>query len=174
MDYAFWIPTLISIVAIGFSFFQQLKLANLNSKLEKNNFIHKLQFEKEFEIYSDLWIKLIDVRDKARALRPKFDSVDPNQPIKEIKIQRLSDLQQPYNSCLESFEKNKPFYNDKVYYEIEKILKIVRSEAVDYEYNPSSGLDYYDVAEKNISNILNSLDKISIVIRERINAESFQ
>jgi len=43
--------------------FTDRKLAELKSSLTKVEFIHRLQFEKEFKIYEELWSKLIAFKD---------------------------------------------------------------------------------------------------------------
>ena len=38
------------------------QLESLKSKLGKKNTVHKLQFEKEFQLYGELWKALVNVR----------------------------------------------------------------------------------------------------------------
>ena len=55
------------------------KTAKIKSALEKEQFIHRLQFEKEFEIYLKLWKKLVDLKDATEMLMPIMDYNEPGK-----------------------------------------------------------------------------------------------
>ena len=72
MEYTFLIPTILSVVSLVWNYIQNRKILDLKSEAERKNLIHRYQFEKEFSIYTDLWAKLIDLRNTTASLRPGF------------------------------------------------------------------------------------------------------
>lgn len=168
MDYTFWIPVIISIGALFWNFWQQKSIEKLKRENEKANLIHKVQFEKEFEIYNDLWGKLIDLRNHTGALRPQMDSYDPNQSEEERMKERLEKLNDSFNACLASFDKNKPFYPQDVYDKIEKALRLSRSEAIDYQHGDKHSREYWEDSKKNIDEMIDAMEKVCEIMRKRI------
>ena len=167
MDFIFWIPIIISIITLFWNLWQQRSIESLKSKNEKATLIHKIQFEKEFDIYKDLWSSLIDLKRITESLRPELDHVDINQSDAERKRERLEKLDEIFIKFLNSFEKNKPFYSEKVYLELSEIIKIVKTEAFEFQ-KKRENIDYWDEAKSNIKKITLLLDKTSDIIRNRI------
>lgn len=168
MNYTFWIPVIISIFALYWNYRQQLSIEKLKRENEKDKLIHRIQFEKEFEIYNELWGKLVDLRNQTVALRPEFDSLDPNKTKEEIEKERLMNLNEAFSACIISFEKNKPFYIKEVYDEIEKAIKLSRKEVNQLRYGDNKTDEYWKKAEQNIAELIASIDKTCEIIRHRI------
>lgn len=55
------------------------ELARLEAELAKKHTIHKLQFEKEFSIYLDLWKALVKLKDACASLMPISEFVGENE-----------------------------------------------------------------------------------------------
>jgi hypothetical protein len=168
MDYTFWIPVVISLLALIWNFWQQKSIEKLKSENEKSKLIHRIQFEKEFNIYNELWGKLIDLRNLAGALRPEVDFIDPDKTSDEIAIEKINKINDAFHSCVISFDNNKPFYPKEVYDEIEKILRLSRREARQFQGGDSRKDDYWEEGKKNIQGIIESMDKVCEIIRTRI------
>jgi hypothetical protein len=130
--------------------------------------VHKFQFEKEFNIYNELWGLLIKLRNSAASLRPSADFMPHGKTREEIKKDRLDLFDTSFNEVVKSFDYNKPFYSIEIYKEIEKILRISRSEAIDYSFGEQKGKEYWEQGEKNINTIVDSVDVILNLIRKRI------
>ena len=172
MDYKFWIPIVISICAsIGaliWNYWQQKSIEKLKRENEKENLIHRIQFEKEFAIYNDLWGKLVDLRNMTVSLRPQLEFAELGQTEEERIQERLRKLYDAWNACVISFDTNKPFYPKEVYDQIEKAIRISEREAIEYRHGDSKDKEYWESAEKNIKEIVGSMDKACEIIRQRI------
>ena len=173
MDYKFLIPTIIAVGSLVWNYFQQKKMIQLQKMLDKKNLIHKIQFEKEFNIYNELWAKLIALRNLTASLRPHMERTDGKSNA-ELKKEKLEKLYPAFNEAIILFDNNRPFYSAAVYNEINEIFKRCREEAIEFEflgYTPNSD---YKKAEENIDKIIASMDKICDIIRQRIDFAEIQ
>jgi hypothetical protein len=168
MNYTFWIPIIISVGALFWNLYQQKSIEKLKRENQKSNLIHKIQFEKEFKIYEELWRNLIELRLQAGSLRPVVDSYDINESKEERKKMRLDKFVIAFNDCGQTFENNKPFYSKKIYDEISKVIKLARKEVSEYNRGEQYSKDYWENAEKNVAVIIESTDNVCERIRERI------
>ncbi len=168
MDYTFWVPTIISIVSVVWNYIQSRKILKLETEAEAKRLIHKIQFEKEFSIYSEMWGKLVDVKNATAELRPEMDQRDSSKTDQEIRADRLTKLQISFNEAARLFAHNRPFYSKEIYNEVEKLLKTSRSEALGYQLKNPADIKYWEDAEKNIKLIDATIDRISDLIRKRI------
>lgn len=168
MEYTFWIPTIISIVSLVWNFTQSKKIIKLETEAEAKRVIQKYQFEKEFNIYVELWKKLIDLRNTSASLRPMLEYVDKSKSHEEIRNDKLRGLNDKFNEVVNEFEYNRPFYSKKVYNEIEKVLRTSRFEAIDFEHMTERSKEDWEQSKKNINQIIDSVDKVSDLIRKRI------
>ena len=168
MNHIFWIPIIVSVLSLIWNYIQQKSIEKIKSENQKNNLIHRIQFEKEFEIYSDLWAKLVDLRNHTRDLRPQLDFIDPNESEKERNIKRFEKLNNSFIVCVNSFEKNKPFYPKIVYDNIAEALKITKREAFGFQRGDKNSDEYWDESEKNINRIIDLTNNICETIRKRI------
>src|SRR5690349_14807451 len=99
MNYTFWVPTIISIVSVVWNYIQSRKILKLETEAEAKRLIHKIQFEKEFSIYSEMWGKLVDVKNATAELRPVMDQRDSGKTDEEIRADRLIKLQTSFNEA---------------------------------------------------------------------------
>jgi hypothetical protein len=164
----FWIPILISVGLAIWNFYQQIRITYLNREIEKQLHVHRIQFEKEFEIYKDIWSKLFDMRIIVEKLRPKFDFTEPGLTFEESVKLRLSKAVVIGNDIIDSVEKNKPFYSKKVYDSLDKIIKLTKKEVIEVQYGNKSTIEYWENGENNMEEILKLIDIICETIRDRI------
>ncbi len=136
-------------------------------KSNQSIFIHKIQFEKEFEIYNELWKNLIELRNYTSLLRPQLDFINLKESDEEKK-NRLEKFNLAFKRCINTFENNKPFYPKDVYDEIEKTIQLARKEVIEYNRGEKCTKEYWENTEKNIAEIVNSTDIVCDKIRERI------
>ena len=148
----------------------QLDVTNqrLKAELDKGLHIHKVQFEKEFKIYEDLWSKLVELRKAALSLRPVFDRVDPKEPEGERKAKRLTRFGDAIADFIDVTDKNRPFYSEEVFRSMEKLWKLTHSEAVEYQHLDPYADTYWDKAQKNREAILSEIEACCEQIRQRI------
>jgi len=55
------------------------KIEAVRSQYAKQQHIHEMAFDKEFEILSEVWATLVDLRNATLGLRPILDYIDPNE-----------------------------------------------------------------------------------------------
>lgn len=126
-----------------------------------------MQFKKGFEIYEELWAKLVDLRIATHSLRAVFDFHDPKESDQERKNRRIKEFADKFNNFIVVVEKNRPFYPDEVYSEIQEVAKTARKENIEYQYMTGKSEDF-EKAEKNINIIFNHIDNVCKEIRKRI------
>ena len=87
----------------------QTLLADLRVRDDKELLVHRLQFEKEFAIYQELWR---DARSLALACQGFHDEQQgPAKPKDEL----FAELRGAHNAFLETVRSNEPFYAIAVY-----------------------------------------------------------
>ncbi|AUC74904.1 hypothetical protein [Olleya sp. Bg11-27] len=168
MEYTFWIPIVISIGALFWNYYQQGSIEKLKRENQKSNLIHKTQFEKEFKIYESLWATLTELRNHASSLRPIGEVYNLNQSEEERKKQRLEKFLKAFYDCTKIFDNNKPFYPKEIYNEINNVIQLAKKEVLEYKRGKEHSRDYWENAEKNITEIIESTDNVCERIRERI------
>ena len=93
------------------------KLEGMKSSLSKNEFIHKLQFEKEFDIYNYLWMKIAHFKEAAKKY---FDIL----PINEEKSEFYDPLLKEWEEVKETISIREPFIAKEVYEQTNKLIEI--------------------------------------------------
>ncbi len=124
MKIEFIIPTVISIAAIIWSFFQNKIIEQLKQENTKRVLVHKLQFEKEFEVYKEIWGHLVTLRESAKSLAPEFYKIYENDP--EFKKTQITEFGKNLLKISALIENNKPFYSIEIYNILLKIIKLTK------------------------------------------------
>ncbi len=147
-----------------------LQIEKVKSDLSKSSYVHKLQFETEFQAFQEIWKKLLGLRNQTLSLRPIIDiGAQSAEEFEERKKQRLKDFTDSFNDFVLLAETNKPFYPQSIWNELEALILIVRKEAVGYSFgDPDDGKKYWDEALANRDKILAKIDLICEAIRNRI------
>lgn len=147
-------------------------LKRLESELTVNRYIHSLQFNREFELYGELWPKLVELRNKIRALRPVVDVVDRNESEEDRKKRRNSEFIKSYESFFSLGYMSEPFFPKAVYSRILTLRTLVQKEALHYKRGEDqrTGFDekYWKDAEANAEAIMKAVDEVCEAIRERM------
>ncbi len=144
------------------------EIEHLRSKLLRATHVHRVQFEKEFEAYRDIWGHLVEVRIAVLSLRPVLDHVDPSEPEAERQVRRLKAFGEAFDPFSQAMEKNRPFYDHLVWTELRSLLSMFHGEAVDYQYKERKHSEYWREATKNREAISEQIDRVCEAIRERI------
>ncbi|MFW9851831.1 MAG: hypothetical protein ACFFDS_02725 [Candidatus Thorarchaeota archaeon] len=143
------------IIIIG-GFLINKEIAKLKSSLTKTEFIHKLQFNKEFEIYEELWKHLDNLQ--------KLMVEAGINLTKEWK----DNVNQTYKAISSKIRENKPFYDEEVFKNANKIL--LHSNIIDYMTHHPQSEEVSNIEEVNrrkdeVDNLINNIEK---AIRTRI------
>ena len=170
------------IIALGIGFYLLLKLylipsevnkktEKIKSALAKERFIHRIQFEKEFEIYLKLWRKLFDLKEATEMLVLVVDYDEPGLTQEETRKIRLERAEKAYGEVRKAINYSKPFFAKDVYKHAKKILRESFKQVL---VSQSPGrhveefLERFGKAQKRTQDILKIIDKIEKAIRDRI------
>jgi hypothetical protein len=146
------------------------EIEELRSELSHRSHISRMQFEKEFRIYEEVWAKLVDLRSATLRLRPMIDSIDPNESEEDRRLRRLQTWGQAYDDYTRVVEVNRPFFSDEVYRHLDTLGQYAYGEGVDYQILDSKSMrqEYWKEARKNQKQIIEHIDVICEAIRKRI------
>lgn len=98
------------------------EITNLNFNNEKAIFVTKLQYEKEFAIYLELWEDLSECTQRTLLLYPTLENMPSNEKEREkYQSEKYSSYVEAYNQYLKTMNKYAPFYNDSFDEVLEKI-----------------------------------------------------
>jgi hypothetical protein len=132
--------------------------------------VQKAQFEAELHTYEEIWEKLIDVQRSAMELRPALDrGLAPGETKEQRKSQRLQRFADAFNEFTRTVRKRRPFYPEEVFKELNELVRLAHSEAVDYQLGePGVDPGYWKQAMDNAQKISAQVDNLCNVIRERL------
>lgn len=144
-------------------------LQRLKTASEKELFVHRLQFEKEFDIYFKLWGKLHDLRNAAQVLRPTVGFItNTDEYEEERKKTLLKDLATAYEEVRKIVYDYRPFYAPDIYEAADKILCTAWKEGRQFARQSPDMEAYWENAEKNVAEIDKLCEEICGAIRKRI------
>ncbi|HDL02120.1 MAG TPA: hypothetical protein ENH23_07795 [candidate division Zixibacteria bacterium] len=146
------------------------QLESLISKLGKKNTVHKLQFEKEFQLYGELWKALVDVRSTA-TITPFIDVMPKDQAHYDVYKDRYASAAAAFNKANNLFKYHEPFYHDDVSKITEDILYQCRKHIRKVERVLSSGEfddKLFDSADELFEKMIEAINEIEKAIKVRI------
>lgn len=146
------------------------QLESLKSKLGKKTTVHKLQFEKEFQLYEGLWKELTDVR-RSAVITPTLDNMPEGKTLYDVYKDRFENAVDAFNKANDLFEYHRPFYHD----DVSKITKDLLSQCRGYIRSVGRMLSYgsfddklHDEADELLKKIPEAINQIEEVIKRRI------
>lgn len=147
------------------------KVEEIRVEYAKRQHVSERAFDKEFDILSDIWVSLFELRNSVLSLRPILDTVDPKESEEERIGKRLSEFAKCYNNFAKVFVSNQPFYPKDIFVELDSIRLLAFKEANEYKYSKLAIRDldkYWNSAEENHNKIVASIDKVGELIRQRV------
>ncbi len=109
----------------------QCELASLRTDLERVLHVHRIQFEKEFQIYLELTEKMVPLRQALftlnKALRPVFEDKIKHD---EYYAPLRKNLKDSFNAFRDTVLKNEPFYAEEVFKAADEIIDLALDEIV--------------------------------------------
>ena len=125
----------------------EMLLQGLRTNDSKMLYVHKLQFEKEFEIYKELWTNAIQLEQSVSLLEcfwlepdrflknmndTEIQDFEPHQTFEHYK-EDLSEVSGKFNHIVRH---NKPFYSKRIFEKTNQILDIERkiNERIDFHF----------------------------------------
>jgi len=140
----------------------------LSASLEKSVHVHKVQFEKEFQVYEKIWAELVSLQDITISLRPGMDFFKPGESEEERKRKRIDAFNKVYQSFRGLVDKSRPFYPESIYKHLDKLMQLARSESIDYSYLVDKDRDYWKQGKENAELIIKGIEEVCEAIRKRI------
>ena len=135
----------------------------INAFIDRTTHVSKAQFDKEFEVYQEIWASMISFRQSTLTLRPMLDQAEPD--LKE----RIEKFGQAFTIYRDLIEKNKPFYAESVYEKLYKVLDLCHTEAIEYQSKDDSNIkEYWQGQRKNHEAINTAIEDGCMSIRNRI------
>ena len=146
------------------------QLESLKSKLGKKNTVHKLQFEKEFQLYGELWKTLVDVR-KTVVITPTLDIMPKSKSPYEVYRERYEIAVEAFNKAKNLFEDHRPFYHDDVSTITRELLSQCRENIGSVGRMLEFGNfddELHDKADELLKKVPDAINKIEEAIKRRI------
>lgn len=146
------------------------QITSLQSKLQKKNTVHKLQFEKEFQLYGELWKELVDVR-RSAVITPSLDRKPKDQSLYDVYKERFENAVDAFNKANDLFKYHRPFYHD----DVSKITGALLSECRGYIESvgqmlssEKSNSELFDKADELLKKLPEAINQIEEAIKRRI------
>jgi len=136
-------------------------------KTERQLFVHRLQFEKEFEIYTDLWKSCVELTVATLDLRPIFELGSKETDVEKLK-RKLETISVAFNSFQDIVFKHKPFYAQDIFAEAEALSTTAHKEWIEFQAQDRHSVDYWKSGIENLKIISTHADAICAAIRRRI------
>ena len=147
------------------------KLAHLEAELSKKHTIHKLQFEKEFSIYLDLWKALVRLRNASAALMPMSEFIDLGESQEQRKARKAKEFEDAYDDVVPLVEDQRPFFAPAVYEEASKLLSeawVQGMQVIRVFWNQEPQSRDYKAVKARVKDMSEVIEHIELSIRERI------
>jgi hypothetical protein len=148
----------------------QTTLERQKAGIEHAQLINRTQFELELAAYREVWAAVIPVHRAASSLRPMMDwGLGEGETEDSRKRARLGAFGESFNPFSEAVWKHRPFYPPEVFRELDELLRLMRSEAIEYQLmDPVRHESYWEKAIENAKAINAQVDRVSDTIRARI------
>ena len=149
------------------------KLESIKTDFSKRGTLFRLQAEKEFDVYSKIWERVIELKFAVEELRPVLDFVDPNEPASERWSRRYANAVKNGRNLRIEVENLRPFYPHALFLQFQNILQKTQEEIVDFEFSldqqkEKMSLEGYKKGRENLGEILDNLNQVCDLIRKRI------
>ncbi len=141
----------------------------LQGELDKAVHVHRVQFETEFRVLSDIWTKLSLLRAAMGGLRPRMDVVDPDEDPKERLARRLRRFEEAFDTFVRAVDDQSPFYPEEIFQELSAALQIARRESTSVSVErPEQKAAWFKEGVANFDALVQSANRVSSLIRKRL------
>ena len=120
----------IALIIALFNLYLFYNQQQIKSNLKKNEFVHKLQFEKEFELYELVWSKIIELKRHVFRLGFAGEFVKDGETFEQVKINVLAQARFDGQTLLDLTQKNRPFFYPDVFVCLNKLNDLIRETII--------------------------------------------
>ncbi len=162
-------PIILGIIAVFGRIWTGKRLKKIEVSLAKKQYIHQIQFNREFNIYQALWKKLVTLIRRSEFLLCSgfFNLQNPQDD------SRGKELEKTLTDTYQVLVNNIPFFSPAVYKPARKIFDLLNkeTESVRLGLRPlfvDPGFEDYDKVKEAITEIRPYVKEVEEAIRERI------
>jgi hypothetical protein len=143
----------------------------LQAELDKSTHVYRIQFEKEFQALVEIWKAVSEVRSKITHLRPimSLGPSDRTQALEALE-RRFRVFREAMFALQSAIYDQGPFYDERVYDEVKKLLMIAKSEDLEMQLSPPEPLsfEWFKAGEKHRTDFVAQADIVSGAMRARL------
>jgi hypothetical protein len=176
-------------VVVLFNLYLFIRQRMIISNLKKSEYIHQLQFQREFELYKEIWDILIDIKRIVFRLGSPGENIEEGKTFQQMKEEVIELAGNEGQKLIDITYKNEPFFHPDVFKSLDEITKIFQLSRIRAKYFYEDKKRNYipaDYEAKFWSDAVEALTKYELLmdgvckeIRERIGvissgASSFQ
>ncbi len=163
------ITSAVALTVAGITLFFQARqnstLERTKAQLQQMDFIHRLQFEKEFSIYEELWKDLFSVHEQLAQYLTKTRSTTDVRILNQLTVDMFRVAQDFHVKVA----KNKPFFSSEIYKQIVEFDVIIyQIPIVVYHDKDSDPQKYIEQISKHSQKLSVIMETVSDLIRSRI------
>jgi hypothetical protein len=145
---------------------------HFQSHIDRTVYVHRVQFETEFRLLTDIWSKVSLVRRTMLAVRPIVSTAPPDQTDdqrREAFLKRRSAFTVAKNDLMAAVDDHSPFYSAGVFEPLDRLLHVAAAEALDLETDPNIfESDWYDRGKRHTDEMTEVVSQVSSAIRTRL------
>lgn len=185
---SFWIPIVISIGTLIWNFFQQKVIEKIKRENQKILTIHKSQFEKEFQVFTEIWEAIIvfKLANTKFVSKYKFNISETTFVISDEFKNEISKLGKHFDEVTSLLYKRKPFIPIEVYLKLKDLFvqlqedftmlnllnKDISQQAESAlkgnEFDPDPLLKFINAQLKILAQTEQKIEEVSNAIRNRL------
>lgn len=107
------------------------KMSILNSLIDKSSFVTKLQYEKEFSIYQEIWEALVNCIRVTKRLYPKSEDKPIDQDkLEEFQIKKWEEYLDSFIIFSNIVDKYAPFYEEEIYKKFNEVRVLCNNQGM--------------------------------------------
>lgn len=146
----------------------------LQSQIDRVSLVHRVQFEKEFQLLLEIWERVSQVRRTMLAVRPRggtapLDETDDDR--RTAFFARRRSFIDANNSLRAAVDDHEPFYDQDTFAALDQLLNVSSGEALDLQIDERLfSSEWYDNGARNAEALNRTANEVSVAIRSRLRA----
>lgn len=146
---------------------------HLQGQIDRTVFVSRVHFETEFRAMQTIWAKVVNLRGLMAGVRPTF-SLAPAEETAEQQDERFRRRVTAFSTALgeakDAIFENEPFIIEALYAELHNsfLLAAQAEETSVRVHRRETDPNWYEKGEKNLGDVMVSMNRVSALIRRRI------
>jgi hypothetical protein len=137
---------------------------------ERINHIHRVQFETEFRVLSEIWAALALVRARVGMVRPAMRIVEEGETDEQRLERTFNAFVEAKNDFVKKVDFNMPFYPQNLHDALSNIIKLLGAEYLDVKGTEpdQQNAEWWHRGSENFTAINQRVENVATLIRERL------